>query len=150
LYALRKNRSTRARAFHLIIVVILVFTLILLLPAYIFMRLEPNWSYLDSIYFCFISLTTIGFGDFVPGRGPIHVSISNSTQVHKVAHELYNIGVVVYLIGGTTMLMLLVRVYREMMETERRIKRDRVILKLQHSLTEPNLLHSNTPFCIPP
>ncbi|KAL5105445.1 Potassium channel subfamily K member 6 [Taenia crassiceps] len=150
LHALRQNRSTRARAFHLVMAVALVFTLILLMPAYVFMRLEPGWSYLDSVYFCFISLTTIGFGDFVPGRGATYGYASNGTQTYRLAHELYSIAVVVYLIGGTTMLMLLVRVYREMMEAERRIKRDRVILKLRHSPTDSSLHRSNTHLCIPP
>jgi hypothetical protein len=35
--------------------------------AVLFTLWETNWDYLEGTYFCFITLTTIGFGDFVPG-----------------------------------------------------------------------------------
>ncbi|KAB5540191.1 hypothetical protein PHYPO_G00099040 [Pangasianodon hypophthalmus] len=38
----------------------------LLIPPLIFMCVE-NWTYLEGLYFCFITLTTVGFGDYVAG-----------------------------------------------------------------------------------
>lgn len=34
----------------------------------LFAKYEDKWSTLDGSYFCFISLSTIGFGDLVPGK----------------------------------------------------------------------------------
>ena len=40
----------------------------IMLPAIIFRFVEVSWTYLDSVYFAFITLTTIGFGDLVAGK----------------------------------------------------------------------------------
>ncbi|XP_055326011.1 TWiK family of potassium channels protein 18 isoform X2 [Sitodiplosis mosellana] len=39
----------------------------ILFGAIIFLRWEDNWRILTGCYFCFISLSSIGFGDIVPG-----------------------------------------------------------------------------------
>uniref|UniRef100_UPI0001CF1345 potassium channel, subfamily K, member 7 n=1 Tax=Danio rerio TaxID=7955 RepID=UPI0001CF1345 len=42
--------------------------LFFLLPAAALCLLEDDWTYLESLYFCFISLSTTGLGDYLPGK----------------------------------------------------------------------------------
>ena len=44
---------------------LLTSTAILIIGTFAYHELE-GWSYLDAFYFSFITLTTIGFGDFAP------------------------------------------------------------------------------------
>lgn len=53
-----------------------------LIPAAIFSALEENWNFLESFYFCFISLSTIGLGDYVPGEA-----------ANQRFRELYKVGI---------------------------------------------------------
>ena len=41
-----------------------------LLPSVLFYLVEPGWTFLDSLYYASVSLSTIGFGDLVSARNP--------------------------------------------------------------------------------
>ena len=58
-----------ARAMGTLTIVLVTLIFFIFVPAAIFTVVEaPNgWTYLISIYYCFVSLTTVGFGDYVPG-----------------------------------------------------------------------------------
>ncbi|OTF70807.1 hypothetical protein BLA29_008259 [Euroglyphus maynei] len=45
-----------------------------------------NWNYLDGSYFCFVTLSTIGFGDLVPGASVVD---STGSQEKLVICSLY-------------------------------------------------------------
>ncbi|XP_056153751.1 potassium channel subfamily K member 1-like [Lampris incognitus] len=66
--------------------------LLLIIPAWIFVSMEKDWSYLESLYFCFISLTTIGLGDYVPGE-----THSREANPHR---QLYRFAITLYLMLG--------------------------------------------------
>ena len=41
-----------------------------LMPSVLFCLVEPGWTYLDSVYYTSISLSTIGLGDLVSASNP--------------------------------------------------------------------------------
>ncbi|KAL4238354.1 hypothetical protein ACF0H5_003066 [Mactra antiquata] len=64
-----KARLRETRDFVPISVCLLFFTGYIISGALLFSSWEENWNFLIGFYFCFITLTTTGFGDFVPGMG---------------------------------------------------------------------------------
>jgi cytochrome b561 len=64
-------QSEREESRHVPIVATLaVLALYIAMGALLFAQWE-NWNVLDGAYFCFITFTTIGFGDLVPGKGTV-------------------------------------------------------------------------------
>ncbi|TSL47543.1 Potassium channel subfamily K member 2 [Bagarius yarrelli] len=60
--------QTKIRVISTVLFILFGCLLFVTLPAIIFKHIE-GWSTLESIYFVVITLTTIGFGDFVAGEG---------------------------------------------------------------------------------
>ncbi|XP_072165956.1 potassium channel subfamily K member 2-like [Diadema setosum] len=82
--------SNRARHFvHVILYFIIVLAVELLLPGLVFTFTE-GWSFADSFYYCFISLSTIGFGDMVAG----------DTHDDLLSLWLLKVALVMYLLMG--------------------------------------------------
>jgi len=95
------------RLMHLSIVSLAIFVLFLLIPASVLDNIEPVWSWFDSFYYCFISLTTVGLGDFIPGDHP-----------EQSARSVYKTAVTVYLVLGLVAVMLVLRVFTSIPEMD--------------------------------
>jgi hypothetical protein len=61
--------------------------------ALVYHWLEP-WTYLQSVYFCFVTLSTVGFGDFLPS--------SPSTQAFSIFYMIFGLGVCASIISLLT------------------------------------------------
>ncbi|XP_068231771.1 LOW QUALITY PROTEIN: open rectifier potassium channel protein 1-like [Palaemon carinicauda] len=83
-----KQQSKKVIAAATVLYVAVGFLVFVFLPAIVFMTME-NWSYLEAVYYCFITLTTIGFGDFVTGNG------SQGGHLY-----VYQVGVIVWIMIG--------------------------------------------------
>ncbi|XP_050436248.1 potassium channel subfamily K member 1-like isoform X1 [Adelges cooleyi] len=88
------------RLLHFATILTTLIFLFLLLPAAIFTYVEPEWNYMDSLYYCFISLTTIGLGDYIPGDAP--------DQKYRPFYKLMITG---YLVVGLVCVMLTLSIY---------------------------------------
>ncbi|XP_019938783.1 potassium channel subfamily K member 1-like [Paralichthys olivaceus] len=88
-WAMSKSKLAFIHATCLTIFMTLLF---LIIPAWIFIGLEEDWNFLEALYFCFISLTTIGLGDYVPGE-----THSKEANPHP---QLYRLTITVYLLLG--------------------------------------------------
>lgn len=75
------------------------------IPAAAFSSLEDNWNFLESFYFCFISLSTIGLGDYVPGEG-----------YNQKFRQLYKIGITFYLMLGLIAMLVVLETFCELQE----------------------------------
>ena len=92
---------------HLLIIGLLMSLMFVIIPAIILNSMEPLWSWFDSFYYCFISLTTVGLGDFIPGDEP-----------DQEARSVYKTGVTLYLVLGLMGVMTMVNLVSNIPELD--------------------------------
>ncbi|CAF2040954.1 unnamed protein product [Rotaria magnacalcarata] len=92
-----------------LLVTVFVIPLYLTLGAILF-GIWEQWSFLNAFYFCFITLTTIGFGDFVPGS-----SLKAQAEKEKL------ISAAVYILFGLVLIAMCVNLMKE--QLSQKVKR---------------------------
>ncbi|XP_073466139.1 potassium channel subfamily K member 1-like [Aquarana catesbeiana] len=90
---------------HAIVVISFMCLLCFFIPAILFNSLEENWGYADALYFCFISLSTVGLGDYVPGE-----------QSGQRLPALYKLLVIGYLLLGLVCVFLMVEILKNLLK----------------------------------
>ncbi|KAK4824406.1 hypothetical protein QYF61_014717, partial [Mycteria americana] len=93
---------------HAIVLGFITVSCFFLIPAAIFSVLEDDWNFLESFYFCFISLSTIGLGDYVPGEG-----------YNQKFREMYKIGITCYLLLGLIAMLVVLETFCELQELKK-------------------------------
>ncbi|XP_075948987.1 potassium channel subfamily K member 1-like [Anarhichas minor] len=101
--------KSKLAAIHAVCLTIITVLLVLIIPAWILVSLEKEWDFLESLYFCFISLTTIGLGDYVPGE-------IQSKEDNPHPH-LYRLAITVYLLLGLVFVLVVLETCYELPQT---------------------------------
>lgn len=59
------KRPDMNKYLNMVLIILIGASLLFVGPTFLFMNVE-NWRLMDTIYYCFVTLSTIGFGDFIP------------------------------------------------------------------------------------
>ena len=90
-----EHKPKAVKGLTTLLVLLIGFILFVVIPACIFLAIE-SWAYREAMYYVFITLTTIGFGDYVPGNRSIvqnlrwsMKTIPRAAPILHVPHQNY-------------------------------------------------------------
>ncbi|XP_053176218.1 potassium channel subfamily K member 13 [Scomber japonicus] len=78
-----RNEEWKPSVYQVTLVLFVAVVVVAFGAASLYSTME-GWTYLESLYFCFVAFSTVGFGDFVSGQREHH----EDTQVYQVANCL--------------------------------------------------------------
>ena len=107
-----KKSTIIARAIGTLATILIALIFFIIIPASIFYVVESpnNWTYLNSIYYCFVTLTTVGFGDYVPGI------MGSSISDNRGLIGLYRVMTAVWVWIGLALIATLISETQELIE----------------------------------
>lgn len=78
-----RNQEWKPSVYQVMLILFVAVLLVACGAASIYSVME-GWTYLESLYFCFVAFSTVGFGDFVSGQREHH----EDTWTYQVANCL--------------------------------------------------------------
>jgi len=90
---------------------------VLVLTGTLFYWRFEDWTIIESLYFCVVALTTVGFGDFTPTTA--------GTQLFTIVYILTGFGVLVALLTSVAQQYLRLKAEPRPARARRRARRDR-------------------------
>ncbi|XP_068592513.1 potassium channel subfamily K member 13 [Cebidichthys violaceus] len=78
-----KNEEWKPSVYQVTLILFVVVLLVACGAASLYSTME-GWTYMESLYFCFVAFSTVGFGDFVSGQREHH----ENTWAYQVANCL--------------------------------------------------------------
>ncbi|XP_069986607.1 uncharacterized protein [Penaeus vannamei] len=99
------------------------FIVFLFVPAAVLLAVEDGWSFIDSFYFAFITLTTIGFGDYVAGRQDLDHMWIWTYKVVMVVWIVFGLGYIVMVITFIQKALSSKKIHRVEQKIARTLKR---------------------------
>ena len=76
------NRESQPVVTKTLMWTLLALLMMLLVGAFLYLQ-EEQWNFLEGVYFCFITFSTIGFGDLVPNGGKEELRINRLKKLES-------------------------------------------------------------------
>ncbi|XP_070179577.1 potassium channel subfamily K member 10-like isoform X2 [Littorina saxatilis] len=111
------------RRLNMVLIIVLGLVVGFIAPATMFHLIE-DWHFLEALYFCFTTLSTIGFGDYIIG---IHEQrISNGAL-----HEIYEVVAYVWILFGLAYVSLVIKYISDLLISKAQKMEQKTVKKLE-------------------
>ena len=77
----------------------------IMLPAIVFYHAESGWTYLDSVYYAVVSLSTIGSGDLINGGGEVEKRLGNWMWAYRAFTILWLVAGLSFISSVNTLIL---------------------------------------------